>query len=205
MTTAIFCFNKALDINPSSALGHYGIALSHGPNYNTPFMTRDSFPSGEAAYSHAQLANELICDPEIKSKLSLVEIALIEALRCRFNPVAEGEVQIEQNTLAYIDALSVVYEKYGDIPCVASMYAEALMQTSPWKLWDLDTGTPTAHASRAKIVLEKALASAPHHPGLNHFYIHLMEMSPTPEVTLASCNALRYKVSGEKGGYSPCS
>lgn len=176
-------------------MAHYGISLSHGPNYNTKFMTRDSFPSAEAAFSHAQLANNLILDPMIREKLSPVEIALVEALRCRFNPVVEdGTSQIDQNTEGYIDALQVVYERFPDVPCVASMYAESLMNTDPWKLWDLNTGLPTTYASRAKIVLEKALTTAPHHPGLNHFYIHLMEMSPTPESALTSCDILRYKV-----------
>lgn len=176
-------------------MAHYGISLSHGPNYNTKFMTRDDFPSAQAAYSHAQVANELILDPHIRSRMSNIEIALVEALRCRFNPVEnDGAQQIEQNTLAYIDALENVYHKFETIPCVASLYAEALLNTNPWKLWDLNTGVPTSFAGRAQAVLEKALRTAPNHPGLNHFYIHLMEMSPSPEKALASCSVLRFNV-----------
>jgi hypothetical protein len=176
-------------------MAHYGISLSHGPNYNTKFMTRDAFPSAQSAYSHAQLANELILDPVIRTSLSPVEIALVEALRCRFNPVVDdNKPAIEQNTLAYIDALKNVYDRFKDVACVACMYAEALMNTDPWKLWDLNTGLPTTYAERAQVVLERALPSAPNHPGLNHFYIHLMEMSPSPEKALTACDVLRFNV-----------
>ena len=37
-------------------------------------------------------------------------------------------------------------------------------------------------------VLERVLQLDPHHPGANHFYIHTMEPSPTPEKALASAD-----------------
>src|ERR1700679_609727 len=47
--------------------------------------------------------------------------------------------------------------------------------------------------SKAKDVLEQAM-DAPGgmtHPGILHFYIHLMEMSPQPEAALPAADALR--------------
>src|SRR5262249_24163570 len=39
-------------------------------------------------------------------------------------------------------------------------------------------------------VLESVLARDPQHPGANHYYIHTMEASPTPEKTLPSARRL---------------
>eukprot|EP00602_Paraphysomonas_sp_CaronLab_P009316 CAMPEP_0185035692 /NCGR_PEP_ID=MMETSP1103-20130426/27546_1 /TAXON_ID=36769 /ORGANISM="Paraphysomonas bandaiensis, Strain Caron Lab Isolate" /LENGTH=477 /DNA_ID=CAMNT_0027572907 /DNA_START=299 /DNA_END=1735 /DNA_ORIENTATION=- len=133
--------------------------------------------------------------------LSDIEKSLVEALQCRFNPlndVNDGK-PVDQNTLAYIDAMKEVYDKYPDSACVACMYAEALMNTAPWKLWNLDTGIPTPYAERARAVLSNALAFAPGHPGLNHFLIHLMEMSPEPYVALEACQKLRYECCPDAG------
>ena len=74
------------------------------------------------------------------------------------------------------------------MPC-ALFIAEALMNRSPWQLWDLKEGKPAEGAStlEAQAALEKAFedrSDAWDHPGLLHMYIHLMEMSPTPEKAL---------------------
>ena len=63
------------------------------------------------------------------------------------------------------------------------------MNRTPWLLWDLPSGQPAEGAStlEAQAVLEHAFAAVPgawDHPGLLHMYIHLMEMSPTPEAAL---------------------
>ena len=65
------------------------------------------------------------------------------------------------------------------------------MNRTPWQMWDPRTGEPVTGADtlECREVLEKALldvqaAGPARHPGLLHLYIHLMEMSPTPEVAL---------------------
>lgn len=40
-------------------------------------------------------------------------------------------------------------------------------------------------------LLVRALTAHPTHPGLTHLYIHLMEMSPTPERCIDACDVLR--------------
>jgi tetratricopeptide (TPR) repeat protein len=191
---AIYCFEKALQTDQNCVMAIYGISLCHGPNYNTETMNRDGgFPSAKHAYDYAKKAFELRQVPEICSKLSEVEIALVDALQVRFNPLSEvddGE-PIEQNTQEYVDAMAAVNEAHPNHPAVMCMYAEALLNISPWMLWDLNSGIPADHAVSARNVIEKALLLAPNHPGLNHFMVHLMEMSPTPEVSLPSCAVLR--------------
>ncbi|GAA3309577.1 hypothetical protein GCM10020295_74580 [Streptomyces cinereospinus] len=78
---------------------------------------------------------------------------------------------------------------------VATLYADALMNLTPWQLWDIRTGEPAegARTLRAKEVLDRALATEDgrRHPGVLHLYIHLMEMSATPEAALTVADRLR--------------
>lgn len=189
---AIVCFQNALKVGGNPIMSHYGISICHGPNYNTETMNRDSFPSAKDAFEHAQKAMSLLEENSTLLTMSPIEVALVRALRGRFNDTTGLEVDaaVEQNTEAYAESLSKVYADYPECPCVACLYAEALLNISPWVLWDLNTGVPKEHASKAKIIIEKALLIAPKHPGLNHFMVHLMEMSPTPEAALPSCEVL---------------
>jgi tetratricopeptide (TPR) repeat protein len=91
-----------------------------------------------------------------------------------------------------------VYREFGHDPDVATLFAEALINRTPWQLWDLPTGQPKPGSDtlEAAAVLEDAMAqrdrsSKPAHPGLAHMYIHTMEMSPTPEKALRAADALR--------------
>ena len=78
-----------------------------------------------------------------------------------------------------------VYAAAPDDLDVVTLYADALMNLTPWQLWDLTTGEPAVGARTAEA--QRALDLALHtdealvHPGILHMYIHLMEMSPEPE------------------------
>jgi hypothetical protein len=69
------------------------------------------------------------------------------------------------------------------------------MAMAPWELWDLQTGAPRddVRTLHIKEVLETALLDrrALSHPGILHLYIHLMELSPTPELALPAADRLR--------------
>ena len=91
-----------------------------------------------------------------------------------------------------------VYARFPDDLDVATLFAEALMNRTPWQLWDLTSGEPASGADTVEAigVLEAALARMEAagdglHPGLLHMYIHLMEMSPHPERALRVGDRLR--------------
>ena len=72
------------------------------------------------------------------------------------------------------------------------------MNRTPWSLWNLESGEPAdgADTDEAREVLEGAMAriahcGEPRHPGILHMYIHLMEMSPFPELALRAADQLR--------------
>ena len=88
-----------------------------------------------------------------------------------------------------------VYRAHPDDVDVAALFADALMNLTPWALWDRYSGLPSDGAAtlEAKEVLERALdrPGGREHPGLVHLYVHLMEMSPIPERALPVADQLR--------------
>ncbi|KAI7232843.1 TPR domain protein [Hortaea werneckii] len=87
-----------------------------------------------------------------------------------------------------------VYEAYPDEVDVAALFAEALMCITPRGLWDLDTGKPTGpHTVEARNIIERVfqLPGGLYHPALCHLHIHLLEMSPFPELALPAADRLR--------------
>jgi hypothetical protein len=126
-----------------------------------------------------------------------VEQALIGALARRYHadhPVDDFTIWNDD----YANAMRDVYQAFPNDMDVCTLFAEALMNRTPWDLWNLDTGEPTEGADTAEAieVLERALAKNDEmgnerHPGLLHMYIHLMEMSPHPERALTAGDRLR--------------
>lgn len=188
---AVRCFERAIDADERLALAHWGVAYASGPNYNKQWEAfdevdlRDSVGLAHAATLRAE---------ELVAAASPREQALIAALRRRYpSPQPGGDLRAWN--LAYAGTMSEVYAAFPDDPDVAALYADALMNLTPWALWDLARGLPAEGAPTLEVerVLEEALArpGGMAHPGLLHLYIHLMEMSPHPERALAAAAALR--------------
>jgi tetratricopeptide (TPR) repeat protein len=185
------CFERALEADPDCATAHWGIAYVVGPNYNKawdafdPLDLADSLATarqaGEAAAAHATGASD-------------VERALIATLPARYPDLAatEGDPLWAEG---YAAAMREVYARFPDDVDVAALFAEALLGVTPWQLWDLTTGQPApgAHTVEAREVLERSLATEDgrRHPGVLHLYVHLMEMSPTPEAAAEAGDLLR--------------
>src|SRR5262245_44791700 len=64
-----------------------------------------------------------------------------------------------------------------------------MMDLRRWKLWSID-GKPAEGTEEIVRVLESVLRRNPDHPGANHYYIHAVEASPTPERALPSAGRL---------------
>lgn len=128
------------------------------------------------------------------SDLTPLEQALITAVQCRV-PKGLKESDFRACNEAYARAMETVYREYSDDLDVTTLFADSVMNLSAWDLWDLKTGEPTpgSRSLEVKGFLEKALKQddAIKHPGILHLYIHLMEMSPTPEAALVAADHLR--------------
>jgi tetratricopeptide (TPR) repeat protein len=189
---AIKCFQKALEYDPECAMAHWGVSYASGPNYNLPWHLYD--PRGR------QMALSAACDAMQGAllhagKASLVEQAIIQALPARY-PQREAAEDMAPWDKAYTAKMRKVFEAYpGDLD-VRSIFAESIMNETPWKMWDLRSGKPAkgAGTEECRAVLEYAFEKIPSswdHPGLLHLYVHLMEMSPFPQRALRAGDRLR--------------
>ena len=133
------------------------------------------------AYSHLQKAKAL------SDKASESERAYIDALSKRYS--ADLRVDPKQLAIDYRNAMGQLYRQYSDDLDAATLYAESIMDVTPWKLWSLD-GKPAPDTEEIITVLESVLRRNPNHPGANHYYIHAVEASPNPERALASAARL---------------
>jgi tetratricopeptide (TPR) repeat protein len=176
---AVRCYERALQADPDLAMAYWGIAYALGPNINNMEMD-------EAAQKRAPEA--VAAAAARAGKASPVEQALIAALGKRYaQPAPEDRTPLDR---AYADAMRGVYKTYPDDPDVAALFAEALMDLRPWKLWTKD-GKPAPETPEIVSLLEKSLARWPQHPALCHLYIHTMEASPHPEKAEAAADRLR--------------
>ncbi len=188
---AVRCFAKAAEHDPSCAMAYWGISYAAGPNYNKQWKAFDPVDlkrSLATAFSAARQANDL------KASGTDVERALIAALVERYPSDDPDKVSPEWND-RFASRMRGIYAKSPDDHDVATLFAEALMNRTPWQLWDVRTGKPAdgADTLEAVSVLERALAQpgGMRHPGLLHLYVHLMEMSATPQRALRAADALR--------------
>lgn len=179
------CFQKAIEADLGCGFAYWGVAYAVGPNYNKPW----EFFTAEERVATLQEAHVMLAEARrLKSELTPVEAALIEALGDRFPDDPEIEDFAPWND-AFSDAMRRVYAAHPHDLDVICLFAEALMNRTPWLLWDLPSGEPREGAStrEAQAALETAFDTLPgawDHPGLLHMYIHLMEMSPFPEKAL---------------------
>ena len=182
---AVECFRKAIAADPACGMAYWGVAYAIGPNYNKPW---DLFEPDERAAA-LQEAHAALAAAQAVDGLTPVETAMIDALAARYPSDPEIDDFGPWND-AFTDAMRPVHDAYPDDLDVISVFAEAGMNRTPWLLWDLVRRTPAEGAStvEARAALERAFATVPgawDHPGLLHLYIHLMEMSPWPELALS--------------------
>lgn len=183
---AIRCFEKALTFDKECVMAHYFIAYNHAADYNNP----DGLDYG-TGFKKAQEALDMAKSQQ--SSLTDWEMALIEAQTHRFCwPVCSKS--LEDLHRDYANAMRPVYQRFGeDDVDIAAFFAESLMMLAPWKLWTTPPHSKPAIKETEELVavLEKALKKKPTHVGLCHFYIHVMELSDTPEKALSAADALR--------------
>ncbi len=191
---AVKCFRRLLESDPNCAMAYWGIAYALGPNYNKAW---DAFDEAEFKFVLADAYEATSSAVALLDGATEMEQAIIRTLTNRYPtavPGADPFGWVED----YAAEMRKVYHQFSDNPDVCTLFAESLMNLTPWKLWNLKTGDIAEGASTAEAteVLEAALrrnedAGGAWHPGLFHMYIHLMEMSPHPERALKAADRLR--------------
>jgi tetratricopeptide (TPR) repeat protein len=175
-------FRQAQSLDPECAMCFWGEALVLGPNINAGMDVADN----PRAYAAVQRALEL------KDSGTERERAYIEALARRYAEQApKDRSEIDQ---AYADAMGEVARRFPDDPDAACLYAEALMDTTPWDYWE-DDGSPKSVTQTILSTLETVLSKHPSHPLANHLYIHAVE-KVHPHRGIAAADRLRDLVPG---------
>ncbi len=162
-------FRKAREIDPGCAMCYWGEAYALGPNINAPIEP--------AAMAQAVAAIE---NARARMKHATAkERALIQALAKRYSTAPDTDQAALNN--AYAKAMEALAARFRNDVDIASMYADALMNLSPWNYWEEDGRTLKTPVAKLVETLERALGKSPTHPYAIHLYIHAMEASKTPE------------------------
>ena len=194
---AIKCFGEALKHDPDCAMAHWGISYAAGPNYNLPWHLYD--PQGKAQ-ALAAAYDAMKAALAVADRATPAEQALIKALPARYPQRTPIEDQGDWNK-AFTREMRQVFGRFPDDLDVACVFADAIMNETPWQMWDLETGGVAKDAGTKEAVglLEGLFVDRPaawDHPGLLHLYVHLMEMSPFPQRALKAGDRLRELMPG---------
>ncbi|KAJ5930846.1 hypothetical protein N7466_006339 [Penicillium verhagenii] len=189
---AITCYKQAIAHDANCAMAYWGVSFCSGSNYNKTwalFDERDRVNAIKQCFIFSQEALKRA------GSASPWEQALINALAKRFPNDDPGRDLLACN-IAYAHEMREVYTSFGreDFDLI-TLFADALMNCAPRKLYDASTGLPI-HSSpvfEVKDLLDRALKmkNVELHPGPAHMYIHLMEMSATPEAALPAAEMIR--------------
>src|ERR1700761_6568554 len=103
---------------------------------------------------------------------------LIAALSARYTDDAKADRK--PLDAAYAAAMEKVAAKFPGDDEIAVLYAESVMDESPWNYWQPGGHEPTPQAAPIVPTLERVLARNSSHPGAAHYYIHAVEASDRP-------------------------
>ena len=177
-------FRVAQKLDPDCAMCFWGEALVLGPNINLP-MQEDAIAPAFAAVQKAKA---------LATKAGPREQALIAALALRYS--SDPKVARAPFDAAYAAEMAKVVAQFPDDDEIATLYAEAVMDLSPWDYWKPGGQEPNPQSTPIVPTLERVLARNPNHPGAIHFYIHAVEASDRPKRAEPYADRLRGTIPG---------
>lgn len=190
---AITCYKQAIAHDENCAMAYWGVSFCSGSNYNKTWALFDERDRVNAIKQCYVFSQEALKRAETASDW---EQAVIRALVKRY-PDDDPTKDLVACSRAYADSMREVYKNLDreDDFDIITLFADALMNCTPRKLYDASTGLPIASSPvfEVKELLERALKmpGVEQHPGPAHMYIHLMEMSLTPEAALPAAEMIR--------------
>ena len=188
---AIRSFERAAELDPNAAMPHWGRAWALGPNYNLDIDD----PRAKSAFESMTRARSLAPLDDARGGVPNAERAYIDALAVRYS----SDMKADRAALAaaYSRAMGELARRHPDDLDAAALYAESLMNLTPWKLWSID-GRPNVNTEEIVTTLESVLQRNPNHLGANHYYIHAVEASRSPARALPSAARLA-TLAGQSG------
>ena len=177
-------FRMAQKLDPNCAMCFWGEALVLGPNINLPMQEDAVAPAFAAAQKAKALAG----------KASPREQALIGAITARYG--SDPKAARAPFDAAYAAEMAKVAAQFADDDEIATLYAEAVMDLSPWNYWKPGGREPNPQSVPIVPTLERVLARNANHPGAIHLYIHAVEASDRPKRAEPYADRLRGAIPG---------
>ena len=167
---SIRSFRAAQTLDPGCAMCFWGEALATGPNINVTSNGKAIMTPDERVDARAAIDQALALTDGLTPK----ERDWIQALDQRY----DGQADTPRDALdrAWADALAEMAARYPGDTTVASVYAEALMNTMPWDYWG-PNGEAKPDTQAVIASLEAVMEADPGHPLALHLYIHALEAS----------------------------
>ena len=186
---SIRSFRAAQTLDSDCAMCFWGEALATGPNINVTNNGKAVMTPEERASARAAIDYALTLVDGVTPK----ERSWILALDKRY----DGQRETPRDPLdrAWADALAAMVDAYPDDMTVASVYAEALMNTMPWDYWG-PSGEAKPDTQAVIKSLERVMAAEPEHPLALHLYIHALEASSNAQKAEGAADALANLVPG---------
>ncbi|MGH9330203.1 MAG: hypothetical protein ACRD09_07170 [Vicinamibacterales bacterium] len=161
-SSAIAAFSAVLQREPSCAVAHWGIVLSHWGNPFAGLRQPAVIERGQAAIARARAWTGGTLDAR--------ERAYFDAATTLFDDAPKRPQR--ERTLAYERAMEALVRAYPDDMEASIFYALAVNQTA------LATDKTYANQIKAVGILEPLYQKHPDHPGLAHYIIHAYDHPP---------------------------
>ena len=188
-------FKAALAKDPACAMCAWGVAYALGPNINSGPRGDVSEARRYAQYAKARLSGATPREAALVDALVLryADAKRIDPMDAPLLAASCGKAGAEPSNpldVAYARKMRELSDAYPTDPDITSLLAEAVIIATPDVLWDRQTGAPSPDVLLMVQRLEQALERAPEHTGLNHYLVHAMDSSPTPERAEAAADRL---------------
>jgi hypothetical protein len=155
-------FHRAAALDSNMAMAYWGIAYAMGADYyyptpGSPAREREAYQAFQNAVT---LSARNLSARDVSEHGFGVERAYIAALGKRYCNCPNPNRQ--QQAVDFKDAMRSLAQSYPDDLDAATLYAQSIMNLSPWALWNAD-GTPWEGTPEILSVLESVLKRDPHH------------------------------------------
>jgi tetratricopeptide (TPR) repeat protein len=174
---ALRAFRTAQRLDPRCAMCFWGEAWVLGPNINVPMDASANEPALAAAQTAQTLA----------ARATPREQALIAAMTKRYHSGTAERAPLDRQ---YAEAMRAAANRFPRDEEVATLYADALMNTSPWDYWARGGRKLKPGVADLVPTLERVLKQNPKHAGAIHLYIHAVEASENPKRAETYANRL---------------
>jgi tetratricopeptide (TPR) repeat protein len=147
-------FRQVLELDPTCAMAHWGVAMSYYHELWEPPLTADTYAKGQSELEQATKAQ----------RPSERELGFISALGTLYS-IADKQ-SLRERMLAYERGMAEVAKANPHDTEAQVFYALALLSTAP------PTDKTHANQKKAVAILEPLYAANPQHPGIPHYLIH---------------------------------